>query len=182
MRGLQDGLRSGPRTGRQDQKHASDPRWPGRNAPPRPTVQVDVAANEADRGALVAEPDNPAPLSRLAVRRHDPRQEPGAVVPLAGICAGDGEQSPPLRVEPLNSRRAGTRSAIRSSLRSSSGRVLALSRGVPTDATRPGDPHPLFATPAALLTRKMQQNTRNFSYLASHQSQMLRARTLIAVR
>ena len=34
--------------------------------------------------------------SRRAVQRHDPRQEPGAVVPLAGICAGGGEQSPSL--------------------------------------------------------------------------------------
>ena len=33
---------------------------------------------------------------RLAVRRHDPRWQPGAVVPLAGICAGGGEQSPSL--------------------------------------------------------------------------------------
>jgi hypothetical protein len=40
---------------------------------------------------LVAQPETPASLSRLAVRRHDPRQEPGAVVPLAGICAGGSE-------------------------------------------------------------------------------------------
>jgi hypothetical protein len=42
------------------------------------------------------QPEVAAPLSRLAVRRHDPRWEPGAVVPLAGICAGGGEQSPSL--------------------------------------------------------------------------------------
>jgi RNA-directed DNA polymerase len=29
-----------------------------------------------------------APLSRLAVRRHDPRWEPGALAAHAGICAG----------------------------------------------------------------------------------------------
>jgi DNA-binding NarL/FixJ family response regulator len=34
--------------------------------------------------------------SNCAPARHDPRQEPGAVVPLAGICAGGGEQSPSL--------------------------------------------------------------------------------------
>jgi hypothetical protein len=55
-----------------------------------------VPEDDADRGALVAQPETPASLSRLAVRRHDPRQEPGAVVPLAGICAGGGEQSPSL--------------------------------------------------------------------------------------
>ena len=35
-------------------------------------------------------------VARRAVQRHDPRQEPSAVVPLAGICAGGGEQSPSL--------------------------------------------------------------------------------------
>jgi hypothetical protein len=43
---------------------------------------------------LAAQSGAAAYLSRLAVRRHDPRWEPGAVVPLAGICAGGGEQSP----------------------------------------------------------------------------------------
>jgi RNA-directed DNA polymerase len=36
------------------------------------------------------------PLPRRAVQHHDPRWEPSAVVPLAGICAGGGEQSPSL--------------------------------------------------------------------------------------
>jgi hypothetical protein len=58
--------------------------------------QGGVAADDADRGMLAAQPETPAPLSRLAVRRHDPRWEPGAVLPLAGICAGGGEQSPSL--------------------------------------------------------------------------------------
>ena len=49
-----------------------------------------MAEDDADRGALGAQPETPASLSRLAVRRHDPRQEPGAVGPLAGICAGGG--------------------------------------------------------------------------------------------
>jgi hypothetical protein len=34
----------------------------------------------------------PASTSRRAVPRHDPRWEPGAVVPLAGICAGGDKQ------------------------------------------------------------------------------------------
>ena len=33
---------------------------------------------------------HPAPLARAAIRRHHPRQEPSAVVPHAGICAGGG--------------------------------------------------------------------------------------------
>jgi RNA-directed DNA polymerase len=42
-------------------------------------------------GALAAQPEATAPLSRLAVRRHDPRWEPGALAAHAGICAGGGE-------------------------------------------------------------------------------------------
>ena len=62
----------------------------------QPAAQADVAEDDADRGALVAQPEAPAPLSRLAVRRHDPRWEPGALAAHAGICAGGGEQSPSL--------------------------------------------------------------------------------------
>src|SRR3954469_21505733 len=39
---------------------------------------------------------NSAPLARAAVRRYHPRQEPSAVVPHAGICAGGGRQRPSL--------------------------------------------------------------------------------------
>src|SRR3954451_10405595 len=39
---------------------------------------------------------DPAPLARAAVRRYYPRQEPSAVVPHAGICAGGGRQRPSL--------------------------------------------------------------------------------------
>ena len=44
-----------------------------------------------------AQPETPASLSRLAVRHHDPRQEPGAVVPHAGICAGGASNRRPYR-------------------------------------------------------------------------------------
>jgi hypothetical protein len=64
--------------------------------PAQPAAPADLSEDDAARGPLVAQPETPASLSRLAVRRHDPRQEPGAVVPLAGICAGGGEQSPSL--------------------------------------------------------------------------------------
>src|SRR3954451_230810 len=39
---------------------------------------------------------DPAPLARAAVRRYYPRQEPSAVVPHAGICAGGGRPRPSL--------------------------------------------------------------------------------------
>jgi hypothetical protein len=83
---------------------ADSPRY-GRHAaarPARPVFDPDleqggVAADDADRGMLVAQPETPAPLSRLAVRRHDPKWEPGAVVPLAGICAGAASNRRPYR-------------------------------------------------------------------------------------
>ena len=62
----------------------------------QPAAQADVAEDDADRGALAAQSEVAAPLSRLAVRRHDPRWEPGALAAHAGICAGGGEQSPSL--------------------------------------------------------------------------------------
>jgi hypothetical protein len=62
----------------------------------QPAAQAEVAEDDADRGSLVAQPETPAPLSRLTVRRHDPRWEPGALAAHAGICAGGGEQSPSL--------------------------------------------------------------------------------------
>jgi hypothetical protein len=43
------------------------------------------------RGSLNPESSMPIPSSVCA---SDPRQEPGAVVPLAGICAGGGPQGP----------------------------------------------------------------------------------------
>jgi hypothetical protein len=62
-----------------------------------PVAPADVPEDDADRGALVAEPETRAPLFRLAIRRPDPRWEPGAVVPLAGICAGSASNRRPQR-------------------------------------------------------------------------------------
>jgi hypothetical protein len=71
---------------------------PALPAAAKPAAQADVAEDDAARGALAAHPETPAPpLSRLAVRRHDPRWEPGAVVPLAGICAGAASNRRPYR-------------------------------------------------------------------------------------
>ena len=94
-----------------DEREPTGPPRPARTSRPSATGPAKIAAKQhaelvntldlievlrPGRGALVAQPETPAPLSRLAVRRHDLRQEPGAVVPLAGICAGGGEQSPSL--------------------------------------------------------------------------------------
>jgi hypothetical protein len=54
----------------------------------QPAAQADVAEDDADRGALAAQPEATAPLSRLVVRRHDPRWEPGALAAHAGIALG----------------------------------------------------------------------------------------------
>ena len=60
-------------------------------------TQADVAEDDADRGTLAAQPEVAAPLSRLAVRRHDPRWEPGALAAHAGICAGAASNRRPYR-------------------------------------------------------------------------------------
>jgi hypothetical protein len=62
----------------------------------RRAAQADVVEDDADRGAVGAQPEATAPLSRRAVRSHDPRWEPGAVLSHAGICRERGEQSVPL--------------------------------------------------------------------------------------
>ena len=51
-----------------------------------------MGANEAADGPLASARSPQASTSRRAVPRHDPRWEPGAVVPLAGICAGGDRQ------------------------------------------------------------------------------------------
>src|SRR5512147_1375444 len=59
------------------------PRAPA-TGPGQPT---DLAADETTDRPLAAARAPSASAPRRAVQRHDPRQEPGAVVPLAGICA-----------------------------------------------------------------------------------------------
>ena len=48
----------------------------------------DLAAPVRPRRALAAETPYLPSVSRATLARHDPRQEPGAGVPHAGICAG----------------------------------------------------------------------------------------------
>ena len=48
----------------------------------------DLAAHVRPRRAMAAETPYLPSVSRATLARHDPRQEPGAVVPHAGICAG----------------------------------------------------------------------------------------------
>jgi hypothetical protein len=65
-------------------------------AAPRPHSTHDLAQDEPlDRPVDTAR-TSATPASRRALRRHIPRWEPGAIIPLAGICAGGGEQSPSL--------------------------------------------------------------------------------------
>ena len=47
-------------------------------------------ANEAGRGSLAPSCLHRASLASTAPKRQNPRQEPSAVAPLAGICAGGG--------------------------------------------------------------------------------------------
>ena len=64
---------------------ASEPASPG-----------DVGADAASHRPVAPARPHPAPLSRGALRRSHPRQEPSAVVPHAGICAGGGPKGPSL--------------------------------------------------------------------------------------
>ena len=63
----------------------------------QPAVPADVPGYDADRGAFGCPARAPAPpVPTGGSERHDPRQEPGAVVSHARICAGGDEQSPSL--------------------------------------------------------------------------------------
>ena len=64
--------------------------------PARTERQDRRVSDESDRRTLASTTANLSPLSGGASGRHDPRQEPGAVVPLAGIRAGGGGQPPSL--------------------------------------------------------------------------------------
>jgi hypothetical protein len=52
------------------------------------TASADVAADICTGRAMAPQTPYPASVSCATLARHDPRQEPGAVVPYAGICAG----------------------------------------------------------------------------------------------
>ena len=76
-----------------------------RAAAAKPDQAAYMEAYEAADGPLAATRPRQASTTRRAVPRHDPRWEPGAVVPLAGICAGGDEQSSSLVRCPLPSTR-----------------------------------------------------------------------------
>jgi len=64
------------------------------------------ALHQPRRSLLSADQDTtPAALSPF--RRQNPREEPGALAALAGICAGGGEQSCPATIIPPSSSRPG---------------------------------------------------------------------------
>lgn len=58
-----------------------------------PDQPADMGTDEAPDRSMAAARAPSASAARLAVQRYHPRWEPGAVVPLAGFCAGRGEQS-----------------------------------------------------------------------------------------
>src|SRR5439155_26834893 len=59
---------------------------------PQPASPPDLGADGPTRSTVApCRPDH-ASLAERPVRRQDPRQEPSAVVPLAGICAGGRPQ------------------------------------------------------------------------------------------
>ena len=60
----------------------------------QPAAQADVAEDDAGRGALAAQPEAAAPLSRLAVRRHDPRVGARCGSSARRNLCGGGDHSP----------------------------------------------------------------------------------------
>src|SRR4029434_1065599 len=78
---------------------------PTQSAPPD-----DMAAHVCPRRALAAQTPYPSSVSRATPARHDPRQEPGAVVPHAGICAGGAGELASLPPPTRQHRRAKSKS------------------------------------------------------------------------
>lgn len=72
---------------------------PGATAP-QPAHAAELDPHETARQTMAPTPAPHAPLPRRALRRRDPRQEPSAVVPLAGICAGGRQKWRSLPVRP----------------------------------------------------------------------------------
>ena len=55
-----------------------------------PAAPAELATGDSAREQVAATRENPTSLARKAILRQDPRWEPSAVAPLAGICAGGG--------------------------------------------------------------------------------------------
>ena len=71
----------------------------------QPASPNDLGPVRPDRCDMVASCPHRAPLPECRTRRQDPRQEPSAVIPHAGICAGgrpQGRSLPRLAVRPGN--------------------------------------------------------------------------------
>jgi hypothetical protein len=69
---------------------------------------------------MASDPAHLSTVSRGTPVRHHPRQEPGAVIPPAGICAGGGGQPPSLprretRLAPRSDSKLGVRMPVFSS-------------------------------------------------------------------
>ena len=70
---------------------------------PEPTPPHDLGALQPDREEMAAPCPHRASLPQRALRRQDPRQEPGALIPHAGICPGgrpQGRSLPGLPAKP----------------------------------------------------------------------------------
>src|ERR1700753_2491692 len=64
--------------------------------PPEPKGPHHRTTDEPTGPTLASDSANLSTVSRRATGRHDPRQEPGAVIPPAGIRVGGGGQPPSL--------------------------------------------------------------------------------------
>ena len=66
----------------------------------QPAHTTDLGADATPARSMASVPPNHASLARRQLRRSHPREEPSAVVPLAGICAGGRRQRRSLPVRP----------------------------------------------------------------------------------
>ena len=78
--------------GRQVLPETGDPALVRGSAEPQPAPPPELEPDEPSRDAVDPASPHPASLPRRPLRRSHPRQEPSAVVPLAGICAGGRPQ------------------------------------------------------------------------------------------
>ena len=73
-------------------------------AAPKPAPSHDLGPLQPNRCSVAAPCPHRASLPQRALRRQDPRQEPGALIPHAGICPGgrpQGRSLPGLAVKRL---------------------------------------------------------------------------------
>ena len=72
--------------------HPGDQALVPRATASQPAPKPGLGTHEPPRHPMATTRPRDAPLPRSAIRRQHPREEPSAVVPHAGICAGGGQQ------------------------------------------------------------------------------------------